>query len=751
MTGCDVASRDHSKVIKAGSSRIAERRDSPAVDQGSTNPAASRPDDLGLSAQEIERLKSRFLGPASERTRTDDPWLQTTPRNLVTRLLEGQTELLRLSNKGGGRETLLEHLADLAARLLGPADCFIEVIDTGGIAQCQAMAPNTTRAATGGTDSRDRGPGADGSVELAGEDGILTCWSHGILSSEGRPQGTIRVYRRKPGEPEPDDQWVLDAVAEMAQFVIQSSSREAALNSAQMRFASLAESIPGVVYQRRVTPEGDISYPYISESAQDMFGVTAEEIMTNPQALFDCFGPEYRTTFRERLLSASRNLEMWDVEAQIITANGEEKWNHAIARPHMESDGSVLWDGVILDATRIKRAELELRKTKEAAEAANRVQAELLEKLRSANTRFASLAASIPGVVYQRRVTLEGDIGYTYISDGARDLFGATAEEIMANPQALFDRHGPEYRDDFRERLLTASRNLEMWDVEAQIITANGEEKWTHAIARPHLESDGSVLWDGVILDATRIKRAEFELRQAMDAANAANRAKSLFLAQVSHELRTPLNAVIGFAGMLVQQFLGPLGNDKYEEYACDIEKSGRQLLDVINNILEFTKVESGSVSGQKSAVDLRAISDKAIVHSEAISKSKNIRVHNNIGPEICPVMGDEEKLEYILQNLVSNAVKFTNDGGEVRIEGRQNGGRTVVIDVVDTGIGIAAEDIPKVFEPFTQIDCELSRKYEGLGLGMPLAAAMAEMHGGSIKIDSELGQGTKVSLSLPK
>ena len=696
-------------------------------------------------------MKSRFLGPASERTRRDEPGRQTPPRNLVTRLLEGQTELLRLSTKGVGREALLEHLADLVARLLGSADCFIEVIDTGDIAQCQAMAPNTSSAAESKSHGRDRGPSAEGFVGFAGEGGILTCWSYGILSPEGKSQGTIKVYRRMPGEPEPNDKWVLEAVAEMAQFVIQSTSREAALNSAQVRFASLAASIPGVVYQRRVTPEGKITYTYVSDGAQDIFGVTAEEIMADPQALFDCFGPEYRATFRERLIEASRKLEMWDVQAQIITATGEEKWTHAIARPHLENDGSVLWDGVILDATRIKRTELELRKAKEAAESANSAQAELLKKLRSADTRFASLAASIPGVVYQRRVTPQGDIDYTYISDGARDLFGATAKEIMANPQALFDRHGPEYRDDFRERLLAASRNLEMWDVEAQIITATGEEKWTHAIARPHLESDGSVLWDGVILDATRIKRAEFELRQAMDAANAANRAKSLFLAQVSHELRTPLNAVIGFAGMLVQQFLGPLGSDKYEEYARDIEKSGRQLLDVINNILEFTKAESGSVNGQKSAVDLRTISDKAIIHSESISKSKNIRVHNNIGPDLSPVMGDEEKLEYILQNLVSNAVKFTNDGGEVRLEGSQNGDRTVVIDVIDTGIGIAAEDIPRVFEPFTQIDCELSRKYEGLGLGMPLAAAMAEMHGGSIKIDSELGQGTKVSLSLPK
>jgi PAS domain-containing protein len=131
------------------------------------------------------------------------------------------------------------------------------------------------------------------------------------------------------------------------------------------------------------------------------------------------------------------------------------------------------------------------------------------QALISADERFASLAANVPGVVYQRRVSPGGDIRYTYVSPGAADLFGVPPEEIVANPKALFDRHAPSYSENFRERLLTASRDLTMWDVEATIITPDGRRKFTHAIARPQREPDGSVIWNGLILDATRIKEAE--------------------------------------------------------------------------------------------------------------------------------------------------------------------------------------------------------------------------------------------------
>lgn len=314
----------------------------------------------------------------------------------------------------------------------------------------------------------------------------------------------------------------LDLLEPLTRVAVDSARRDLAVQVADERFTSLAATIPGVVYQRAVLPDGNIKYTYISEGARDLFGVDPDMVLNEPNTLFERYAPDYRETFHDRLVAASKALTLWDVEAQIVTPEGAEKWTHAIARPNLQSDGTVVWNGIILDATRIKQAELDLRRAKDAAEKSSRLQAELLDKLQSADERLSSLAATIPGVVYQRLVTPDGDIRYTYISEGARDLFGVEPDAILNDPQALFDHHGPKYRKTFRDRLLEASKTLTLWDVEAQIVTADGQEKWTHAIARPNRLEDGSVLWNGVILDATRIKEAEFAAAAAEERTRAA-------------------------------------------------------------------------------------------------------------------------------------------------------------------------------------------------------------------------------------
>ena len=347
-------------------------------------------------------------------------------------------------------------------------------------------------------------------------------WALPIKGAEGEDPGLVFLRFDAGRRLDAEARQALGLLEPLTRVAVNSTRNTMAARAADERFASLAATIPGVVYQRAVSPDGDIRYTYISEGARDLFGVDPDTVLSDPQALFQHYAPEYRDTFRQRLLEASKTLELWDVEAQIVTPDGEEKWTHAIARPERQPDGTVLWNGVILAATRIKQVELELRRAKEAAEESSRMQAELLEKLQSADERLSSLAATIPGVVYQRLVTPDGDIRYTYISEGARDLFGVDPEEVLNDPNALFKHHGPEYRKTFRDRLIAASKAMTLWDVEAQIVTTDGQEKWTHALARPHRREDGSVLWNGVILDATRIKEAEFAAAAAEERTRAA-------------------------------------------------------------------------------------------------------------------------------------------------------------------------------------------------------------------------------------
>ncbi|HUN45224.1 MAG TPA: ATP-binding protein [Stellaceae bacterium] len=370
--------------------------------------------------------------------------------------------------------------------------------------------------------------------------------------------------------------------------------------------------------------------------------------------------------------------------------------------------------------------------------------------LRSADERFTALAASIPGVVYQRRVSPDGDIRYTYISEGAYDLFGVPAEEILADPKALFACHGPSYREDFRERLLEASKTLSIWDVEAEIISRDGTRKWTHAIARPKQMPDGSVLWDGIILDATRIVRREQALAHAKERAELENRGKSEFIATMSHELRTPLNAIIGFSDIMTQELHGPLGHASYRGYVRDILESGRLLLSIINDVLDISKVESGKIELHEEAIDLSSLATSLLRLTRERAETAGITLAAEV-PENLPLLrADERLIKQIMSNLLSNAIKFTPKGGRALLRAACDGSNALALSVEDTGIGIAPEDIPRALERFGQIDNSLSRRYAGTGLGLPLVKAFTELHGGRFELESAPAVGTTAIVRFP-
>ncbi len=253
--------------------------------------------------------------------------------------------------------------------------------------------------------------------------------------------------------------------------------------------------------------------------------------------------------------------------------------------------------------------------------------------------------------------------------------------------------------------------------------------------------------------DVTDLKRTEAELRRAMEEAEKANRAKSTFLAMMSHELRTPLNAVIGFSEIMRTQMLGPI-SARYHEYAEDIHESGLHLLEVINAILDMSKLEAGQVGLTESLCNLPTI----VVRCERLVSERagaaDIRIESRFPPDLPEIWADEVKLRQILLNLLSNAVKFTRTGGTVTVTIRDLGpdeiGGGILLSIADTGIGIAAEDLPAALAPFRQLDNKLDRKYEGTGLGLPLAKGLVELHGGAFRIESEVDVGTTVSIHLP-
>jgi signal transduction histidine kinase len=268
--------------------------------------------------------------------------------------------------------------------------------------------------------------------------------------------------------------------------------------------------------------------------------------------------------------------------------------------------------------------------------------------------------------------------------------------------------------------------------------------------AKKHGADELGALIDGFNRMLAQIQTHDESLKSARQQAQTADRMKSEFLANMSHELRTPLNAIIGFSEVIKDDMYGSHGAARYRDYATDIHDSGRHLLGLINDILDLSKVESGVAELQEDDVGIRDLVGSVITMISGRAAADGVELEFDLPNDVPALRADERKLKQILVNLLTNAVKFTPTGGKVTLRSWSNPQTGYVFQIIDTGIGIALEDIPKALAPFQQIDGDLNRKYEGTGLGLPLTKALVEMHGGSLDLQSEVTIGTTVTVRFP-
>jgi signal transduction histidine kinase len=253
---------------------------------------------------------------------------------------------------------------------------------------------------------------------------------------------------------------------------------------------------------------------------------------------------------------------------------------------------------------------------------------------------------------------------------------------------------------------------------------------------------------DSRIIEALRVR--ERELQKAQQEANAANRTKSQFLANMSHELRTPLNAIIGFSEIISKDLLQLGSPREYRDYALDINSSGQNLLQIINDILDMSKIDAGKLELREEVFDVEPAIAHCIRMIGGRAHEAEVLIVNDLPATLPRLRADPVRFKQIVLNLLSNAVKFTPGPGSVRIAAEIGTDGSFSLIVSDTGIGMSADELVIAMQPFRQIDSELSRKHEGTGLGLPLTKALAELHGGVLSIRSEKGRGTDVAVILP-
>lgn len=474
---------------------------------------------------------------------------------------------------------------------------------------------------------------------------------------------------------------------------------------------------------------------YMTDSLARMFGMQRGATMTS-QEFLNLVRPEHQPVLRAALRGAPNSGEI-DVEFQAATL---PVWLHARGKPLNRAEGSTRLIGVAIDITEGKGAQARVN----AAE--NRLRA----ALESMSESFVVWDARRRLVMSNRKFA---------------DFFGI-------NPEHL--KPGVEY-EELEMMAAKAIKSIHEGSDDSAVEMELADGRWLHLSERNTQE--GGLVGIGTDITALKMQESllmknETELKKTVTdleesqkhiadlaesyqlekiRAEEANRSKSEFLANMSHELRTPLNAINGFSEVMQKEMFGPLGDGRYVEYVNDILTSGNHLLNLINDILDMSKIESGKMTLNPEPIYCDELVEQCVRLVRGKAHESGLQLVSDADP-VPEIEADTRAIKQVLINLLSNAIKFTPEGGEVTITTKADpdtGG--VLFTVTDTGIGISEEDLPRLCQPFIQIESQHSKTHKGSGLGLALSRSLVELHGGTFNIESTLGTGTSVRVFLPR
>ena len=517
-------------------------------------------------------------------------------------------------------------------------------------------------------------------------------------------------------------------IRRLARDITHDREAETALVEAQQRLEAADSDGIGVITETRRNPDGSYVFPAISEGLRRLLHLPADVVGQDAMLFYSRMitTPEENTRRAVLMEQSAQTLEICSIEYQVRDGRDQLIWIRQSLLPRREPDGTIIFSGVMRDITREKEAEDEI------------------EMLRSVVVRSSDSIA-----IFESDNSPKRNSRIVYVNQKFTELFGWTGDELAGQPIETLQ---PNRLNLEAARQMTAAllRNDGV-PIELESIGKDGRIFWVEMrISTIQRFENGGFRWTVISRDVTERRAVQIELLRAKEEAEAGNRAKSHFLANMSHELRTPLNAIIGFTELIEQGIEQTGWTPTYSEYLADVSGSGRHLLDLINTILDLSKIEAGSLQLSIAPVDPCELVEASLALVSSMAQNGKITLSTDL-PAACPrIEGDFMKLKQVLLNILSNAIKFTPMGGQVMTTVAFTEDRAL-ITVSDTGCGIAAVDLERVTQPFVQVETTLSRRFAGSGLGLSIARELCGLHGGALNIESTEGKGTTVRISLPR
>jgi PAS domain S-box-containing protein len=371
-------------------------------------------------------------------------------------------------------------------------------------------------------------------------------------------------------------------------------------------------------------------------------------------------------------------------------------------------------------------------------------ESDIVKRLMATQERLEDVIRMVSDWVWE----IDPDGNFTVVSERVQQAIGYHPRELLGTPITRLAAES-----SGAEALLGRFQTVAPFrDLSFVVRAKNHGERTLLISAVPVFDSDGGrhLGYRGTASDITDLSERERSILAAKEAAEQASRSKSKFLANMSHELRTPLNAIIGFSDMMALAIHGPMGSPAYEQYAADINGSAKHLLAIINDILDVAKIEAGRLDLIEEETLAASLCEVALKLVQDRAKEHGVVLHFEPAPNLPNVVIDQRAIRQVLLNLLSNAIKFTKPGGEVTLRAQLSMEDELLLQVCDTGIGMREEDLSRVLEPFVQVENELTRRFEGTGLGLSLSKQLVELHGGRLGIVSKPNFGTTVTVYLP-